>query len=91
MKIVWREGEQERIVEARDEASTKIFSDDPEKEYSINFTVTNPAIAEYVLFSLLNDRLSEVNIGINVTSINFEKYESQDALKQRLIRMIEEM
>ena len=91
MEVVWAEGERERVVEAREEASIKIFSDDIEREYSINFTVTNPAIAEYVLFSLLNDKLDGVDIGINITSINFEKYESNDALKQRLIRMIEEL
>ena len=63
----------------------------PEKEYSINFKVTNPVIAQYILISLLNKKLDGVDLGIDVTSINLAPFSDKHDIKMRLHQMIDEI
>lgn len=91
MKLVWDEGERERIIDSFKEGHMLFPANgDPVKEYSVNFKVTQPEIAEYVLLSLVHGRLN-LDIGIDITSINFDKYRSHDELKARIIQVIERM
>ena len=90
MKLVYDEKQKKTVEELyKTEDRFRLFSGDPEKEYSINFKVTNPAWAQFVITLLLNDKLPEVDLGINITSINFEKYTSREDIKSELHRMID--
>ena len=90
MKIVYNEGEKEKLESMYDKLPIQIFND-LDRIYSINFKVKNPAIAQYVLTSLLYDRLGDFDFGIEVTSINFDQIQDRDDIKARLHKMIDEI
>lgn len=87
MKFVYKDGEKDAIIRAGNELRNNgrclLFSNDTEREYSLNFKVTDPIIAEHILVSLLNNEI-EADIGIDITSINFEPYKSNERLKEEL-------
>lgn len=91
MKLVYEDGEIERIRKSHNEVKDMYSLFQEGNEYSINFKVTDVALAETVLVRLLNNKLPELNIGIDVTSINLEPYISNDVFKEELHRMIDEL
>ena len=94
MKIVYEDGELDRISRAYNEhEGLRTFFDEsnPERVYSICFKVTNFALATYVLLGILNNHLEEIDLGIDVLSINFGDLANKDEVKARLHRMIEEV
>lgn len=79
MKVVFEDGELDGI------SGNSIFDhEDPDREYSINFKVTNPEIAMYVLLRLMNSNDDEFNVGLDVTSINLHPFASLDQIKAEL-------
>lgn len=93
MKIVYDEGEKERVQSFYDKyKNTRLFYD-LDREYSLNFKVTNPAIAQHVLTFLLHNQFDddEFDIGIDVTSINFYRVQNVDDVKQKLYEMIDDI
>ena len=90
MKIVYNEGEKERLESMYDKLPIQIFYD-LDRTYSINFKVKNPAIAQYVLTSLLHDRLEDCDFGIEIISINFDQIQDRDDIKAQLHKMIDEI
>lgn len=93
MKIVYDEGEKERVQSFYDKyKNTRLFYD-LDREYSLNFKVTNPAIAQHVLTFLLHNQFDDdkFDIGIDVTSINFYRVQNVDDVKQKLYEMIDDI
>ena len=91
MKIVYKENEKERLEEFyQNEEHHKIFTD-LSKIYSINFKVTNPALAQYFLVAMTNNRLEDFDIGISIESINFFEAKTNERLKEDLYRAIDEV
>ena len=96
MEVIYKDGEKERLQERHAEIVTEglcTFFDDenPERIYGITFKVTNPAIAEYILISLLNNRLENFDIGIDIQSIEFDILPKCSELKAKLHNMIDEI
>ena len=93
MKIVFNEGEKRNLQEAYDNYLTpKLFdSQDPDTIYSISFKVTNPSLAQYILVSLLHNKLEEFDLGIDVTTIHFNQIKDRDEIKEKLHKMIDEI
>ena len=95
MKIIYEENEIERLEESRnaliDMGHGTLFDDtDPDRVYSINFTVTKFGLAEYILLSLLNNRLEDFDSGIDVKSINFTPIKNVNEVKQKLHELIDQ-
>lgn len=97
MKIVYEPGEIERLESRHSECVKEDFGTifqgtDPDKLYGITFKVTNPALASYILGSLLNNRLDDFEMGIDVQSINYNiaNIDSSD-LSEKLHKMIDEI
>ena len=92
MRVVYKEGEKE-LLEERFEFIKKhgaLFGeDDPEATYGMTFKVTNPAIAQYILVSLLNNKLEDFDIGIDIQSIEFDVFTKKHEMKERLHAAIE--
>lgn len=92
MKIVYEDGEKERIKEFYDQLSLKLFDEqNPDKIYSISFKVTNPSLAQQIFVSLLHDKLEDFDLGIDVTAIHFKRIQDQDEIKEKLHKMIDEI
>ena len=96
MKLVYNDGEKERIEsrykEYKDHNMCTVFDDEnPDTEYAISFKVTNPAIAQYILMSLLHNKLEDVDLGINVTGIHFNIIQNKDEIKEKLHQLIDEV
>lgn len=94
MKIVYEDGELERIEEiyklSKDKRRVLLFGNtDPDRTYSLNFKVTNPALAEFYLLSILNNRLENFDLGIDVTAINFDALTNREEVKRKLHESIE--
>lgn len=94
MKIVYEDGELERLEETykflKDKKRTLLFGNaDPDKIYSLNFKVTNPALAEFYLLSILNNRIEDFDLGIDVTAINFDALTNREEVKRKLHESIE--
>lgn len=90
MKIVYNEGEKERLESMYDKLPIQIFHD-LDRIYSINFKVKNPAIAQYVFTSLLHDKLEDFDFGIDLISINFDQIQDRDDIKSQLHKIINEI
>ena len=64
MKIVYGDKERDTLKHIYDEFSnTNLFDDsDPDRVYSLNFKVTDPSVAQYILRGLLFDRLEDFDM-----------------------------
>lgn len=97
MKIVYEPGEIERIESCHSECIKEGYSSlfqeaDPDELYGITFKVTNPALASYILGGLLNDRLNDFEMGIDIQSINYNINSiNSDNLREKLHKMIDEI
>lgn len=93
MKIVYGDKERDTLKHIYDEfPNYNLFGDsDPDRVYSLNFKVTDPSVAQYVLRGLLFDQLENFDMGIQVTSINFAPFVSSDELKQKLHMAIDDV
>ena len=96
MKVVYEEGERDRLETTydaiREHGMGGLFGKhNPEAVYGLTFKVTNPAIAECILMSLLNDRLEDFDIGINIQSIDFDVLPKRSEIKDRLHEAIEKV
>lgn len=93
MKIVYNEGEKDRIQEVYEKyIDLKLFDDqDPDKIYSISFKVTNPSLAQCILTDLLYDKLEDFDLGIDVTAIHFNQIKDKSEIKEKLHQMIDEI
>lgn len=94
MKIVYEDGELERLEEtyklSKDKGRALLFGNtDPDRTYSLNFKVTNPALAEFYLLSILNNRIENFDLGIDVTDINFDALTDREEVKRKLHESIE--
>lgn len=94
MKIVYEDGELERLEESykflKDKRRPLLFENvDPDKTYSLNFKVTNPVLAEFYLLSILNNRLEDFDLGIDVTAINFDALTNKEEIKHKLHESID--
>ncbi len=94
MKVVYEEGERDRLKAGydaiREHGMCGLFKEnDHETTYGLTFKVTKPEIAEYILFSLLHNKLSDFDIGIDVQSIEFDILPKKDELKNKLHEAIE--
>lgn len=67
MKLVFDKDEFKQICEA----NAGIFPDmiTPEDVFSLNFSISDKALAEFALFGLMNDKLPEVSIRVDIKSI----------------------
>ena len=91
MKVVYEENEKEYLEEHyKTEERNKMFPD-LNQTYSINFKVTNPALAQYFLIAMINNRLEDFDVGISIESINFFEAKSNERLKEDLYRAIDEV
>lgn len=96
MKVVYEEGELKRLDESyaklREMGLALLFdSCDPDIVYNLNFKVTNPSLAEYLLVSLLNNKLPDFELGIDITSINFDAVVDKSDLRKKLHEAIDEL
>lgn len=89
MKLIYEEGEKKRIEKTYEDFEHYMFEEGD--VCGINFKVTNPAIASYILGGLLHNKLEDFDIGIDVTQINFKVFESVDKLRDKLHYMIDEI
>lgn len=93
MKIVYEDGELERLEESykvsKDKKRTLFGNAYPDRTYSLNFKVTNPALAEFYLLSILNNRIENFDLGIDVTAINFDALTNKEEVKRKLHESIE--
>lgn len=91
MKLVYNEGEKERLREFfENDKSVRLFSGDPDKVYSLSFKVTDPCLAQAALPAILNNMI-DFDIGIDVISINFSDLPNREEVKDKLHRMIDEI
>lgn len=73
-----------------DEHDSLLFDKaDPDRVYSIDFKITNASRAEYILFGLLKDKIPDLDLGINITSINVMGLEESKKVKALLYEAIE--
>lgn len=91
MKLVYEPGEKERIREVYEKSTNFRLFSAGDKKYSLSFEVTDPALAQYMLPALLNDVLPDIDLGINITSINFSQLHDAETIKRRLHQVIEEI
>jgi hypothetical protein len=94
MKIVYEDGEKEKIEDFYNKSKLNIFDNpDPDKVYGLSFKVTDKALAEYILCGLLYDHLTSENfdLGIKVTAIHFNHIEDKCEIKEKLHKMIDEI
>lgn len=94
MKVLYEENEVNSIEktyqELRNRGRLALFSgEDPDRMYSLSFKVTKPALAEYLLISLLNNRLEDFELGINIVSINFDTFPNKEDVKRKLHEAID--
>ena len=94
MKLIFEPGEKESLRKIYDEhPDFGVFNGlDPNREYGIKFTVTDPAVASYILCGMLHDRIKDdIDIGIKVNEINMSPIPSVYDLKSKLHAMIDEI
>ena len=97
MKVGYDPGEItsiERSVEIlKDNGRECLFEENnPDRLYGLTFKVTNPALAQYILVGLLNDRLEDFELGIEILSIEFGPVGTDKAaIREKLHRAIEEI
>ena len=98
MKVIYEPNEIERIEKASKQYiengyySGLFNSQDPDRLYGLTFKVTNPALAECILVGLLNNRLENFELGIDVQSIEFDTIAmNRSVLKEKLRRSIDEI
>ena len=100
MKLVFEDKERERLQESyeilKKEGSFGCFFDDkdPDRVYSMQFKVKDPAIAEFILFSLLFDKDStkDIDLGIDIREISLDsKLTNKEDVRQRLHQVIDEV
>ena len=97
MKVVYEPGEIasiEKSVEIlKDNGRECLFEENnPDRLYGLTFKVTNPALAQYILVGLLNDRLDNFKLGIDIQSIEFGPVGTDKAaIREKLHRAIEEI
>ena len=94
MKVVYEEGEiesLERVQKELKEMGRAILFDgsDPDRVYSLNFKITNPGLAEYILVSLLNNKLEDFELGIKITSINLGPVPNKEDIRHKLYEAID--
>lgn len=97
MKILYEPGEIasiEKSVEIlKDNGRECLFEENnPDRLYGLTFKVTNPALAQCILVGLLNDRLEDFELGIDIQSIEFGPVGTDKAaIREKLHRAIEEI
>ena len=97
MKVLYEPGEIasiEKSVEIlKDNGRECLFEENnPDRLYGLTFKVTNPALAQYILVGLLNDRLEDFELGIEILSIEFGPVGTDEAaIREKLHRAIEEI
>ena len=97
MKVVYEPGEItsiEKSVEIlKDNGRECLFEENnPDRLYGLTFKVKNPALAQYILVGLLNDRLEDFELGIEILSIEFGPVGTDKAaIREKLHRAIEEI
>ena len=97
MKVVYEPGEIasiEKSVEIlKDNGRECLFEENnPDRLYGLTFKVKNPALAQCILVGLLNDRLEDFELGIEIQSIEFGPVGTDKAaIREKLHRAIEEI
>ena len=97
MKVLYEPGEItsiEKSVEIlKEHGQGCLFEEgNPDRLYGLTFKVTNPALAQYILVGLLNDRLEDFELGIEIRSIEFGPVGTDKAaIREKLHRAIEEI
>lgn len=97
MKLVFEDGELERIEKCYEEIKAErgggamLFDDDQERVYGLTFKVRNPALAECILGGLLYNRLDDIDMGIELQSINFKPLGDRDELATQLYKAIDQI
>ena len=97
MKVLYEPGEItsiEKSVEIlKEHGQGCLFEEgNPDRLYGLTFKVTNPALAQYILVGLLNDRLDNFELGIDIQSIEFGPIGTDKAaIREKLHRAIEEI
>ena len=95
MKLVYEENEIARLEEAYNKLKemnrTVLFNDDPDRLYALTFKVTNPSLADYILLNLLHDKLEDMDLGIDIQSIEFGVLPNRDDIRAKLHNMIDEI
>lgn len=96
MKVIYEENEIEKLEQAhsawKEKGRVGLFDDsDPDRVYSLNFKVTNPALAEYWIPALLFDKLPDFYLGIAIESINVNAAVDKEELKRKLHEAIEQL
>ena len=98
MKVVYEPNEIERIEKFHKQCIENGYygglfnSQDPDRLYGLTFKVINPALAECILVGLLNNRLENFELGIDVQSIEFDTIAmNRSVLKEKLLRSIDEI
>ena len=97
MKVVYEPGEIasiEKSVEIlKDNGRECLFEENnPDRLYGLTFKVKNPALAQCILVGLLNDRLEDFELGIDIQSIEFGPVGTDKAaIREKLHRAIEEI
>ena len=93
MKVVYNEGEKERLKKVYDEnPDIQFFNDkNPDTIYSLSFKVTKPEIAQYVLCGLLHNKLEDFDLGIDVNTIHFYRVQDAPDIRAQLHQFIDEI
>jgi uncharacterized protein YfeS len=92
MKIVYEDNEKEKIEDVHNRSKLKLFDEaNPDRLYSITFKVTNPGLAQHILTGLLYDQLEEMDLGIEVREINFNRIQNKDEMKEKMHKMIDDI
>lgn len=93
MRIVYDENEKETIKAIYENYQRISLFDDnePDRLYGLTFKVTNPSLAQYILINLLHDKLEELDLGIDVRSINFNIIQITDDIREKMHKMIDKI
>lgn len=101
MELVFEKGEKERLRDGRKEIMIHhpggiLFDDnEPDREYSLSFTVRDPAIAEYILLGLLHHKeniYNKIDLGIDIKSIDVRpRITNKDEVCRKLHDMIDKI
>lgn len=102
MKIVFEDGEEQRLKQAYNELESKERAllippdaDKTGKQFTVTFTVTEPWLADYVMSKFLTSNQLDNALGIHVTEIGFnpnknDKFKIIDQL-QNALEMLKNM
>lgn len=94
MRLVYEEGEKENLQknhkELLESGRAMLFGDsDIGRTFSVNFILTDPALASYILIAMLNNKV-DIDMGIDVTGIDLRPAIDKNRIKERLHKMIDE-